>query len=262
MQYALEAGCNFTSRLVTYRGSQFGSEVFNTLSSICGIRLQYTTAYHLQANGKIERLHRTLKAALIAHGNPAWSETLPTVLLGLRTALQEDTNHTIAQMVYGQNIRLPGEFFQEPKIHTTPETFASQLQEAMRYIRPRTVSRKYVEKIFIPKDLKTTTHIFVRKNKVKKTLEHPYEGPVSVLERTEKYFTLQIKDKQVTVSIDRLKPAYIIREPIDDTTSKDCVQREKPVGSKTVMPESQPELTSKRQSRSGRTIRMPVRFQE
>ena len=83
-------------------------------------------------------------------------------------------------------------YIKDPKIHTTPETFASQLQEAMRYIRPRTVSKKYVEKIFVPKDLKTTTHVFVRKDRVKNQLEYPYERPFSVIDRTDKYFTLMI----------------------------------------------------------------------
>ncbi|GFW99299.1 transposon Ty3-I Gag-Pol polyprotein [Trichonephila clavipes] len=40
-----------------------------------------------------------------------WTQTLPTVLLGLRFALRSDTNYTIAQIVYGQTIRLPGENF-------------------------------------------------------------------------------------------------------------------------------------------------------
>lgn len=247
-------------RLVTDRGSQFGSEVFQTLSRICGIKLQHTTAYHPQANGKVERLHRSLKAAITAHGSPAWSETLPTILLGLRTAIQSDSNHTIAQMVYGQNIRLPGEFFQETKITTAPETFANQLQKTMEFLRPRTVPKKHTQKIFIPKDLKNTSHVFVRKDRVKKQLEPPYDGPFPVTARTDKYFTLQIKGKLITVSIDRLKPAYILQEHIPDTSGfceHPSTLHESDETEKTV-----PKLTIDKQTRSGRTIRMPVRFQD
>lgn len=126
-------------RLVTDRGSQFGSELFNALTRLCGTKLQQTTAYHPQANGKVERLHRSLKAALMAHNNQTWSETLPTVLLGLRTAMQSDSKYAIAQMVYGQNIKLPGEFFQDSTIEIPPDTFVKDLQHTMKNIGPRNV---------------------------------------------------------------------------------------------------------------------------
>ncbi|GBO46061.1 Transposon Ty3-I Gag-Pol polyprotein [Araneus ventricosus] len=80
-------------KLITDRGTQFRSETLQTLSKICGIKLQHTTAYHPACNGKVESLHRTLKTALKAHNNLSWINTLPTVLLGLRTAIQEDNNH-------------------------------------------------------------------------------------------------------------------------------------------------------------------------
>ncbi|KFM58855.1 Retrovirus-related Pol polyprotein from transposon 412, partial [Stegodyphus mimosarum] len=89
--------------LVTDHGAQFSSELLNNLSKMCGIKLQHITAYHPQANGKVGCLHRSLKTALLAHNSLARSETLPTVL-GLCTAMQEDSAYTIVQMVCGQNI--------------------------------------------------------------------------------------------------------------------------------------------------------------
>ncbi|UYV64496.1 hypothetical protein LAZ67_3000994 [Cordylochernes scorpioides] len=48
--------------------------------------------------------------------------------------------------------------------------------------------------------------------RVKKPLEPSYEGPFPVLERTDKYFTLKVKEKNVTTSIDRLRPAYLLAD--------------------------------------------------
>lgn len=48
--------------------------------------------------------------APMAHNSLAWSEALPAVLLGLRTAMQKDFGYTIAQIVYGENIQLHGQF--------------------------------------------------------------------------------------------------------------------------------------------------------
>ena len=71
-----------------------------------------TTAYHPSANSLDGRFHRQLKASLAAQLDPTrWSETLPLVLLGIRTALKTDLQPTTAEMVYGMTLCLPGKFF-------------------------------------------------------------------------------------------------------------------------------------------------------
>ncbi|GFT13478.1 hypothetical protein TNCV_2515251 [Trichonephila clavipes] len=53
---------------------------------------------------------RSLKAAVMAHATPRWSQVLPFVLLGLRSVIKEDINATAAELVYGTTIRLPSDF--------------------------------------------------------------------------------------------------------------------------------------------------------
>ncbi|UYV79887.1 hypothetical protein LAZ67_18000983 [Cordylochernes scorpioides] len=67
-----------------------------------------------------------------------WTETLPTVLLGLRAvcAINKDNNHSLSQMVYGKTIRLPGEFFDDSKHHPDAEEFVQQLQKNMEMLKP------------------------------------------------------------------------------------------------------------------------------
>ncbi|GFW45165.1 hypothetical protein TNCV_716671 [Trichonephila clavipes] len=105
--------CRFgvPAKIVTDQGRQFEAELFRSIAAICGAKVAHTTSYHPQCNGKVERLHRTLKGAIKAHNNIRWTESLPTVLLGLRAAIRPDISYTIAQMVYGTSIKLPGEFF-------------------------------------------------------------------------------------------------------------------------------------------------------
>ncbi len=90
-----------------------------------------TTAYHPQTNGMVERFHRQLKAALKAHLNPeAWIDTLPLVLLGIRTAFKPDLNATVSELVYGTTLRLPGQFFHtSPTPLSDPSNFVDQLKE-------------------------------------------------------------------------------------------------------------------------------------
>ncbi|GBM00450.1 Transposon Ty3-I Gag-Pol polyprotein [Araneus ventricosus] len=201
-------------RVINDQGSQFRSELFKNIGVICGFKVCTTTAYHPQCNGKIERIHRTLKAAIRAHNSIKWTQTLSTVLLGLRSALRGDTNYTIAQMVYGQPIRLPGEFFEKSKSILDTDTFAKELQKQTELLKPLDTRRR-PQKNFVHKDLHTCTHVFIRIDRVRKSLEPPYDGPFPVVKRHDKYFTVTIKGKDINISIDRLKPAYLLLTEVD-----------------------------------------------
>ncbi|GFW22766.1 retrovirus-related Pol polyprotein from transposon 412 [Trichonephila clavipes] len=197
-------------RGITDQGTQFRSELFKNIGVICGFKVCTTTSYHPQCNGKIERIHRTLKAAIRAHNSVKWTQTLPTVLLGLRSALRNDTNYTIAQMVYGQTIRLPGEFYEKPKNVLDLDKFAEELQKQMDQLQPLKTRRQPSQKHFVHKDLHNSSHVFIRVDRVKKALEPPYDGPFPVAKRYDKYFTVKIKGKDIIISVDRLKPAYLL----------------------------------------------------
>ncbi|GFW42240.1 retrovirus-related Pol polyprotein from transposon opus [Trichonephila clavipes] len=58
--------CRFgvPAKLVTDQGRQFEAELFRSIAAICGAKVAHTTPYHPQCNGKVERLHRTLKGAI------------------------------------------------------------------------------------------------------------------------------------------------------------------------------------------------------
>ena len=58
------------------------------------------------------------------------------------------------------------------------------------------------------KDLTNSTHVYVRKDALRLSLQPPYDGPFKVLERTNNYFLIDINGKEKTINIDRLKPCY------------------------------------------------------
>ncbi|UYV72959.1 hypothetical protein LAZ67_10001274 [Cordylochernes scorpioides] len=80
--------------VISDQGKQFTSQLLKYLTMLCGIKLRHSTANHPQCNGKIERLHRTIKTVIRAHNNIKWTDTLPTVILSLRAAIHKDNNHS------------------------------------------------------------------------------------------------------------------------------------------------------------------------
>ena len=70
--------------ITTDRGTQFESHLFAQFSQTLGFCRLRTTSYHPQSNGKVERFHRTLKAALMS-SKTDWRAALPVVVFGLRS---------------------------------------------------------------------------------------------------------------------------------------------------------------------------------
>jgi len=113
-------------------------------------------------------------------------------------------------MVYGEAIRLSGQFLGETQLESPGgNDFAARLAKSMRNLR-RVVKRHGQKAIFIHKDLETTQQVFVRYDVATGALKPPYDGPYTVLNRSEKMFKLNINGRTVNVSKDRLKPAYIL----------------------------------------------------
>ncbi|XP_015117542.1 uncharacterized protein LOC107041472 [Diachasma alloeum] len=161
----------------------------------------------------VERLHRQIKAAIRCHESPHWVDTLPTVLFGIRSAWKDDLNATSADIVFGEPLRLPGEFLAPAPNNGLPAvTIADRLRNHFAELAPVPGTRHGQH---------AAHHAFTP----------PYEGPHRVISRHEKHFVVWINGQETVVSIDRLKPVFSIAEdeaadadlPDDDNDSDDTL---------------------------------------
>jgi hypothetical protein len=61
-------------------------------------------------------------------------------------------------------------------------------------------------------DLKKCTHVFLYQDATHRALEPPYSSPYQFLSWRGKTLQLLLRRRPVTVSTDRVKPAYILNE--------------------------------------------------
>ena len=179
------------SSITTDRGSQFLSAAWGQLMTTWGIKTHTTTAYHPEANGMVERLHRRLKEALLASSQDHpenWYWQLPTVMLSLRTTLKPDLGTTPAEMVFGEQLTVPGTLL--PNAPSSEQQLPQQQRDTLANLRlevarlqPIPTSTHRRPNIRLPDELQTCTHVFIRKGGVQPCLSSPYQGPYRVLSR-------------------------------------------------------------------------------
>ncbi|PNF30270.1 hypothetical protein B7P43_G01236, partial [Cryptotermes secundus] len=248
----------FPQTITTDQGRQFESQLFHSLTKLCGIQLSRTTAHHPAANGLVERFHRTLKAAIMCHADQHWTEALPLVLLGIRTAFKEDLQASAAELVYGEPLRIPGELLTPTADPVDPAHLTTQLRRYMARLRPIPATRHASPSTFVHSDLKKCTHVFLRQDTTRRALEPHYSGPYQVLSRKDKTMQILVRGRLVTVSTDRVKPAYMLNETGRGTTTKtfNPAADETP----TAVPHAVPPQPVQRTTRSGRHVHFPDRF--
>ena len=196
--------------IVTDRGTNFTSDLWHEVITKLGIKLQHVTAYNPEANGIIERFHRTLKTALASSTVEAdWSKKLPWVLLAIHATPHAALGASPSEAVFGKCPRLPLDILPTPDPGYSPKE-VSQITEA--FMPPKQTYNANTRKIRLPPNLFTCPFVYERIDSHRSPFTPNYAGPYPVLIRESKAFLLNKNSKEVWVSIDRLKPAYLAEE--------------------------------------------------
>jgi transposase InsO family protein len=156
---------------------QFELQLFQSLAKMCGIQLSWTTAHHPAVSRPLEPFHQTLKAAIMCHADQQWTEVLPLVLLGIRTSFKEDLQASVAELVYGEPLRIPSELLTPSANPVNPALLITELHQHMARLRPVLAARHASPATFVHKDLEKCTHVFLRQDIMCWALEPPYNGP-------------------------------------------------------------------------------------
>lgn len=200
--------------IITDRGAQFESSLFLELCRLLGTKRSRTTSYHPCANGLVERFHRQLKTCFRTLPDPnKWAQALPLILLHLRASLKPDLACSSAELVLGTTLRLPADLVAQQHPTPSPSHYATLLRDVFKSLAATPPRYPHSRPTHVPPALATSTHVFLQLPAPRRCLQSPYAGPYRVVSRTDKTFVIEVAGQHQTVSIDRLKPAFVDLQP-------------------------------------------------
>ena len=189
-------------------GQEFRGEKFAGMLRNLGCEHRFSLPYSPHQNGAIEVKHRSLKAALRAGDKNDWITSLSSWLLAYRADFKTELKCSPSELTFGEPIRLPGDMFDHSyTADITPGGYVDRIQRSIQDVTPK--YREVHIKGVIDPNLYNRDKVFVR-NETKTGLQDVYMGPYKILQRSDKYFEIEIKGKPVKVSLNRLKSAILL----------------------------------------------------
>ena len=139
-------------------------------------------------------------------------DSLPLTSLGVRATISE-YGYSPSQLLHGSELDLPQPFFilAQPAVKSIPE-FVDKLFKKINTFSPP--KRNHQRSTFIPKNLDTTTHVCVRDEIIRSSLQPKYKGPFKVISRNEKTISIDNgNSNNYKVSMENFKPAFFLNVP-------------------------------------------------
>ncbi|CAF4001507.1 unnamed protein product, partial [Rotaria sordida] len=99
--------------ILTDNGTHFTSTLMNELIKQIGSTHLYSTPYHPQSNGQVERYNSTMDAKIAALSNiqkTDWDDQLPFVTFNYNTSIHSSTKQIPFEMMYGRTPILPFDY--------------------------------------------------------------------------------------------------------------------------------------------------------
>ncbi|CAF4351189.1 unnamed protein product, partial [Adineta steineri] len=96
--------------ILTHNGTHFTSALINELIRQIGATHLYSTPYHPETNGQVERYNSTMDAKIAALSNirkTNWGDQLPFVTFNYNTSIHSSNKQVPFEMMYGRKPILP-----------------------------------------------------------------------------------------------------------------------------------------------------------
>ncbi|GFY24009.1 retrovirus-related Pol polyprotein from transposon 412 [Trichonephila clavipes] len=204
-------------KLISDNGPQFISDIFESLSERLGIRHVKTVVYRPQAN-RTERVNRDLVQMIAINVNEkhdTWDQFLREFAYAIRTAVNETTGKTPAELFLGRNLITP---FQKLVMVSDGTEFAvGDIERLFEEARRNTETKhekwkKYYNRRRRDVQIKVndwvliaTHHLSSATRKVVAKLKPKFKGPYRVLDVKNNNAVIWKAGKRLTINVDQVR---------------------------------------------------------
>ena len=172
-------------------GTEYKNEVFEKISQFLQLNQKFSTAYHPQTIGSLERNHRCLNEYLRSFTNELhddWDSWLPYYCFCYNTTPNTDTQYTPFEIVFGKQVNFPTYTLNKIEPMYNHEEYYTQLKFKLQTIAQRVrdiivktkLKRIQNQKSPNPIILKVGDKILI-KSETNKKLDNIYEGPYNIV---------------------------------------------------------------------------------
>ena len=123
------------SVILSDQGSHFRNELMMNIQNLIGYHHIYSTAYHPQTNGIVERFNSTFVPQISKLQDTQannWDEYLQAVVFAYNTGVHKTTKYSPYELLYGRSPRLPIDTPRTHFIFHKPNDYFEQLKKTLR----------------------------------------------------------------------------------------------------------------------------------
>ena len=169
-------------------GTTFTSKLWKDINENLNTIVNFTPIYNPASLGSIERQHadikNALRATLIAMGDEfqgAWARILPWILLARRTSFHGELKASPAQVVFGEDPRLPGDMIPPLGSGETLQDLLTRVKLNVDRPPAQTATHRKIP-VYFPASAQNATHVYTKRAKLT-PLGKKYDGPFLIQER-------------------------------------------------------------------------------
>jgi len=206
--------------VLTDQGTNFTADIFKETCKFLKIKQLWSSPYHPQTQGALERSHSTLKEYLksyVSENQDNWPRYVYTAMLAYNTATHSTTNYTPYELVFGHKPLLPNSIYETTSDATYPE-YIKMLQHRLKTTRDKAIehikrckesSKAYYDTHTRPITYNTGDYVYLKNHlRMRKALSPIWKGPYKVIKiNGRNSLTLLINRRHVTHHFDEIKLA-------------------------------------------------------
>ncbi|CAF4830994.1 unnamed protein product [Pieris macdunnoughi] len=206
--------------ILTDQGTNFTAELFKKTCEFLKIKQIWSSPYHPQTQGALERSHSTLKEYLKSYVNENhtnWHKYVFTAMLSYNTSVHASTNFTPYELLFGHKAYIPDSVYEQPPDVTYPEYIKflhhrlklSREKATENIIRSKERSKDYYDNHSRPVRYQIGDYVYLKNHvRLRKALSPIWKGPYKVVKiNGRNSLTLLINRRHVTHHYDEVKLA-------------------------------------------------------